>query len=224
MKIYFGIAISLLFFFSENQGQAWPELDEPKPDEMVEVFQHSLQDENAKKIHGRTYFNPYPGIDEHQFFKTRQLSLGMVYTLKDTIKSIHLFYDAYRDQLIVFSRHASAMIELEKEFITHFQFGINDNNTTYRFINTKFVKGFPESLWPGFYQVVYDSPGLSFYKKHLKTYFRKPAGTVYTTVFKKQEQLIFKHGDRYIHVRKKKDLLLQYPGSENEVKKFLRDS
>ncbi len=148
----------------------------------------------------------------------------MVYTLKDTIKSIQIFYDLYRDRLIVFSKHAKAMVELEEEFITHFQLRVKGNNTTYRFINTNFIKGFPESLWPGFHQVVYDSPGLCFYKKHIKTFSRKPIGGTYVAVFKKKEQLIYRHEDQYIHLRKKKDLLMQYPGSENEIKKYLRGS
>jgi hypothetical protein len=224
MRIYYGIVISLLFFYTETQGQTWLELDEPKPEVMVEVFQHNLPDENANKIHGRTYFNPYPGIEEHQFFKTRQLSMGMVSTQKDTIESIQIFYDLYRDRLIVFSSHVNAMIEIEEEFITHFQLRVKDNNTTYRFINTKFIEDFPESLWPGFHQVVYDSPGFCFYKKHLKTYSRKPKGGTYVAVFDKKEQLIYKQKDRYIHVRNKKDLMMQYPGSENEIKKYLRES
>jgi len=224
MKICAAITVFLLFFYPETQGQNRLDIAESKPQLMMEVFQQQLPNENARKIHGRTYFNPYPGIDEHQFFKTRKLSEGMVYTQEDTIQSVQIFYDLYRDRLIVFSSHVNAMIELEEEFITHFQLRIKGNNTTYRFINTKFIKGFPESLWPGFHQVVYDSPGVCFYKKHLKTFSRKPKGGAYVVVFKKKEQLIYKHEDRYIHLRKKKDLMMQYPGSENEIKKYLRGS
>lgn len=222
MRIYFGIAISLLFFTCESYGQTWLELDEPRPEVMLEVFQDYLPIENARKIHGRTYFNPYPGIDEHQFFKTRQLSAGMVYTQKDTIKCDHILYDISRDRLIVFSNHVHKMIELEEEFITHFQLLDKANHTTYRFINAKFIEDFPESSWPGFYQVVYHGPGLGFYKKHIKTYSAKPVREVYVTVFNNREQLILQQDDQYIHVRNKKDLLRQYPGSENEIKKYFR--
>ena len=224
MKIYAAIISLLLFFYSETQGQAWLELAEPKPQVMVDLFQQKLPDENARKIHGRTYFNPYPGIDEHQFFKTGQLSEGIVYTQEDTIKSIRIFYDLYRDRLIVFSSHVNKMIEIEEEFITHFQLRVKGNNTTYRFINTKFIKNFPESLWPGFHQVVFDGPGICFYKKHIKIYSAKPKGKLYVAEFNKKEQLIYKRGNQFIHVRKKKDLLMQYPGSESEIKKYIRDS
>ena len=224
MRIYYGIVISLLLFYTETHGQTWLELDEPKPDVMLEAFQDNLPYENAQKIHGRTYFNSYPGIDEHQFFKTGQLSEGMVYTQEDTIKSIQIFYDLYRDRLIVFSSHVNKMIEIEEEFITHFQLRVKGNNTTYRFINTKFIKNFPESLWPGFHQVVFDGPGICFYKKHIKIYSAKPKGKLYVAEFNKKEQLIYKRGNQFIHVRKKKDLLMQYPGSESEIKKYIRDS
>jgi hypothetical protein len=220
MQIYFGIAISLLLFNTVTLGQTWLEFDEPKP----EVFQDNLPDENARKIYGRTYINPYPGIDEPQFFKTRLLSMGIVYTTNGTIKDNFILYDIYRDRLIHFSNHVKKMIEVDEEFITHFQLRVEADNTTYRFINTKFIKDFPESLWPGFYQVVYDSPGLCFYKKHIKTYSLRPEGEVYVAVFDKKEHLIYKHDDQYILVRKKKDLLMQYPGSENEIKKYLRGS
>jgi hypothetical protein len=43
-------------------------------------------------------------------------------------------------------------------------------------------------------------------------------------VFKKKEQLIYRHEDQYIHLKKKKDLLIQYPESENEIKKYFRES
>jgi len=224
MRQFLGIAISLLFFYNAAWGQIWLKLEEPGSDLMLEAFQNRLPDENAGKIHGRTYFNPYPGIENHQYFKTHKLSQGMLYTLNDTIVSIPIRYDLYRDKLIVFSSYAKAMIELEEEFITHFQLRIKGSNTSYRFINTKFIKDFPESFWPGFHQLVYDSPGLSIYKKHLKTFSREPKGSFYVVVFTGKEKLLFKHGDQYIHVRKKKDLLKQYPGFEKEIKRYLRES
>ena len=223
MRTLLGILASLLILSSETRGQSWQEHDESKPDVMLEVFQKKLPDENVRKIHGRTYFNPHPGIDEYQFFKTSQLSTGMVYTQKDTLKDVHLYYDISRDRLIVFSRHVNAMIELEEEFITQFQINIESDDTPHRFINTRFIKDYPESLWPGFHQLVYDSPDLCFYKKHMVSFYREPDGNVYVAVFKKREHLIYKHGEQYIHVRKKKDLLTQYPGSENEIKKYLRE-
>ncbi len=82
MKIFFGIAISLLLFYTETQGQTWLKLDDPKPDEMVEVFKHNLPDENARKIHGRTYFNPYPELMSTSFLKHGSYPQGWCTPLK----------------------------------------------------------------------------------------------------------------------------------------------
>jgi hypothetical protein len=131
-----------------------------------------------------------------------------------------MLYDLCSDRLVVWEPAAEAFIEPEEEFVRRFWLIDDFRNITYEFINT-----LPENnstgTRSGFYHVLYDGIGLQLYKKHSKRIRTSSEEGEYVLGFKKVERLILGED---IWIKKNRDLWSTYPGSKNEIKRFLRSS
>ena len=193
-----------------------------RPDVRREIFLRKLPAYQAQKVQGRTYFNPYPGIEHHQFFRTRGFSQALICLHADTLFCEFVRYDIFRDKLITFSGHASVFVELEEELISSFELFVPGEKRSCEFINSRLTFDFPRELPQGFYQVVYEDSGLTILKKHEKMFTQVPRNNVYIPVFAEKELLILKKDGNYYPLQGKKDLLRIYPGYEKQIRRHLR--
>lgn len=191
---------------------------------MLEVFNLHFPDQHVKKIHGRPYYNPYPRITEHQFFKSSSPVAGILFTLSDTIHCEYILYDIFRDKIIVYEPPVRAFIELEEEFIRQFILFEGEGEIVYEFIKTEAENDTMGIRWTGFHQVLYKGEGMGLYKKHLKTYTATIENTYSVVRFIKKERLVMRKGDEYVWIKRNRDLLKMYPEVKTDIRRFLRSS
>jgi hypothetical protein len=208
---------SLILHASHGSGQSGVDLpDTGRGQEIVQgVFDRYFPDHHAKKIRGRAYFNPYLSAPEHQFFRSKTSLEGILYTLDDTIRCPDVFYDLYRDRLLVYVPALYSLVEMDNAFIERFTLFEAAGGQRFEFVRLK----------PGgFHQKIYEGDAYSLYKKHSKFYKQKDKQGRYYDGFNKYEQLIFCREHACFHIRKNKDLLALIPGDRSALKKYLRKS
>ena len=191
-----------------------------QPELLQEVFNKNLPDLHARKIHGRPYFFSYPKSEDNQFFQSGEPLEGIILTLDDTIHCSLMLYDLCSDRLVIWEPAAEAFIEPEEEFIRCFWLNDNFRHITYEFRNIV-PETNPTRTRSGFHQVLFDGKGLQLHKKHTKVFLSSMEMGEYVLEFKQEEKLI--RGED-IWIKRNRDLWRNYPGIQDEIKRFLRDS
>ena len=182
---------------------------------MQGIFDRYFPDQHTRKIRGRAYFNPYLSAPEHQFFLSKSSLEGTLFTVDDTIRCPDVFYDLYRDQLLVYVPELYSLVEMDKIFIERFKLQKEAGGPMFEFV--KLEHG-------GFHQIIYEGDVYSLYKKYSKFYKQKAKQGHYYDGFDQYEQLIFCREHAYFPIRNNKDLLALFPENRPALKKYLQKS
>ena len=144
------LVLSLLMHVSHLSGQSGVDLpDAGRGQEIMQgIFDRYFPDQHTRKIRGRAYFNPYLSAPEHQFFLSKSSLEGTLFTVDDTIRCPDVFYDLYRDQLLVYVPELYSLVEMDKIFIERFKLQKEAGGPMFEFV--KLEHG-------GFHQIIYDS-------------------------------------------------------------------
>jgi hypothetical protein len=217
MHIQVLLVLSLIFHASNLSGQSRIDLsDTGRGQEIIQgIFDRYFPDHHIRKIRGRAYFNPYLSAPEHQFFMSKSSLEGILYTGDDTICCPDVFYDLYRDQLLVYVPALYSLVEMDKIFIERFTLYGEAGGQMFEFV--KLEPG-------GYHQKIYEGADYSLYKKYSKYYKQRAKQGRYYDGFDQYEQLIFRREHANFHVRNNRDLLALFPGDRPALMRYLRRS
>jgi hypothetical protein len=193
---------------------------EPRPESLHEIYSQYFADQHLKKIRGKLYQNPYPGVAEHQFFLSRDPMEGVIFYGGDTLNCHDVMYDLYRDKLIVYEPSIGGLVELHDEFVLRFRLTGPDDDI-YEFTVLDQSPDTARVRESAYYQLLYRGDSLDLFKRHAKFLSEKPQDNSYVIQFKKQESLWIMKGGRYYPLRRNRDLFRIYPGVDDDIKRFL---
>ncbi len=216
---FFGVLIILLFV---NEGcikvSAQPvnkyDILNKKRDHLIKSFNTSNCTYNPL-INGISYNKYYYGVKGHQFYNSKNFSLGSIKIQNENYTDIFLRYDIYNDilNLNFYSGIKSVNIELNKNIIT----GFNVDN--HNFIKYEFPDKSSLNKYNGFFEEIYNGKITILFK--WKKYINKTNDT-YSGEFFTERMVFLVKGDQFYKIKNKKDILLVLKENELIIKQYLR--
>lgn len=174
--------------------------------------------ENTGLFNGIEFINNYNILEnEHRFFKTNDFSAGNIRYDDQDYYDVDLKYDLYEDQVIV-------KIETKNEEISQILL-LKDKIKSFKIGNAYFEKISDSTkandLKGVFYQLLTENSVTKLYKKNhkrLKKVIDNNA-VYYKFLEDKPEYFILTDG-KLFEIKKKRDLISQFPGYKKELSKF----
>lgn len=200
------LSFFLLFGFVVNSQ------NESESENYYIMFDQIVSYENTNLYNGTRYAEKYrTRNNDHKFYLTSEYLIGNIEYDGQTYFGIEIKYDISEEKLLVNL----------PSYIGHYMILLLNSKIEKFYINNSiFVKLIDKSKnLPGFYEVIFESPKLRFYKKYLKfrsEYFYKKK--VYNS-FENKDYYILYQTDTYHRFKSYKDLIRLFP----ELKKELND-
>jgi hypothetical protein len=163
--------VSFSLVSGQNSGSETGSASAPLSETRAISYYRQIMNRDWDVINGRDYL-PYNMISKsNPFFKSTYITTGTVYSNRRTYPDLHIFYDIYKDELVLNRLNAegsSKLISLNKQTVDSFLIVCNNVGTMF---HTFF---FPEgsTLKSGFYEVPLNGK-TKLMIKHQKDYLLK---------------------------------------------------
>ncbi len=197
----------------------WPSCfsQEFSQEKLYNTFDQNVGIENTNLYQGIIYTQEYRvNNDKAQFFKGSDFSKGAVQYDGQTYYDLDLKYDVYDDRLLVklVPNAGGGTLVLFNQFVKSFELGGSD------FVKIDQEEA-PEIDFHGFYEVSFDSPGMTLYTKfRKKSIQKKDRNYTYYEFVDTSSDYVLKYNDKYNMLKSKKDLTDLFPQFKKEINKF----
>lgn len=173
-------------------------------------FDATIGQENTGLIDGLAYRELYrTKNDDHKFYTTSDFQKGNITYNGQHYFDIDMKYDLHADEIIV---------KIPTQTITHTIQLIKENVERFTIKNSKFI-----NLNNGFYEIIFKSENLSFYKKHIKTSNKYYSGRSIFYRFKNKTEYVLYFKNEYHSISKsKKNLIKLMPELKKEINSFYK--
>lgn len=206
----------ILFFFCLLISLSTSSQSELGNKELYKWFDASVGQENIGLIDGVEYRELYHSKDgDHKFYASSSYQIGNVTYNGQQYFDVEMKYDLHDDEIIIKTptRTITHTIQLIKEKIDSFSINgaefIALNNLTDH-IN-------------GFYEVLFRSEDLSFYKKNIKSSNKYYSGRSIYYRFKNKDEYLLYFNDEYHKITKsKKSLIKLLPEHKKDINLFYK--
>ncbi|WOD43026.1 hypothetical protein [Hwangdonia lutea] len=173
-------------------------------------FDTTIGQENSGLIDGLAYRELYRTQNgNHKFYTTSAFQKGHITYNGQRYFDVDLKYDIHADEII---------IKIPTQTITHTIQLIKEHVERFSIKNSEFI-----ALKNGFYEIIFKSKNLSFYKKHIKTSNKYYSGRSIFYRFKGKTEYVLYFNNEYHSISKsKKSLIKLMPEFKKEINSFYK--
>ena len=204
-KLYFIFIICFYYFnigFSQN---------------FYQKFDHTLGVENSEVFNGILYENKILFVkNNHPFFISNRFFLGNI-IYKNQPYSVKMKYDVLNDVVLVpFAKNKfSSPVLLNSYFINEF---VIEGHKFVRILDDELIT--TNNFKNGFFEEKYKNDNLALYVKYHIRLKENKKGSLVKYEVRTNKIYIIRHHNKYLIVKRKKNLITFFPKYKNEIKAF----